>query len=120
MTTATEAVGIAAMAMTAASICLMMSGATCSVIWPVILILKSLCVPMPKAGAGVVVEAEVKITGEETTAIEETNAFMVIIATMEGVMDPIDRIMAHTGSQALMARRHPLLHTVSLPDLDHR
>ena len=73
---------------------------------------------MPKAG--VVAKAEVIITGEETTAIEETNAFMVIIATMEGVMAPIDRIMVHTGSQAFMAHRHPLLHTPSQPDLDHR
>ena len=102
----------------------MMSGVTCSVIWPVILILKSLFAPMPRAG--VVAEAEavavVIITGVATTAIMVIIATMVATAIMVGVMDRIALIMAHTGSLAFMAHRQPLhpTHTALQPGNGHR
>ena len=107
----------------------MMSGVICSVIWLVILILKSLFAPMPMAGDVAEAGAGVTITGVETTAIMEIIATMVTMAIMVGVMgpidpimDPIDPTMAHTGSLAFMAHRHPLphLHMASRHDSDRR
>ena len=100
----------------------MMSGATCSVICSVILILKSLFAPMPKAGVVAEAVAVVIITGVVTTAIMEIIATMVATAIIVGVMDRIAPIMAHTGSQAFMAHRQPLHHpdTAFHPDSGRR